>query len=164
MTTSDSSRRRRAGESSDPAAAGEPRRAADPSDPVACPDWWARPGALPTGASEIRHVPDAYRQAGMMRAAAEVRGGIAKPTGAALPPVSREHRLDADASIRDELDRQLSTGMLRVADDIAIDVRQACVTLDGTVPSQSMSEAIELAVARCGAVREIRNRLRVVPR
>ena len=70
MTTSDSSRRRRAGESSDPAAAGGPQRAADPSDPVACPDWWARPGALPTGASEIRHVPDAYRQAGMMRAAA----------------------------------------------------------------------------------------------
>ncbi|AYQ90140.1 hypothetical protein WJ59_19355 [Burkholderia gladioli] len=109
-------------------------------------------------------MPDAYRQAGMMRAAAEARGGIAKPTGAALPPVSREHRLDADASIRDELDRQLSTGMVRGADDIAIDVRQACVTLDGTVPSQSMREAIELAVARCGAVREIRNRLRVVPR
>ncbi|WP_246793295.1 hypothetical protein [Burkholderia perseverans] len=49
----------------------------DPHDPVACPDWWSEPGALPTGASEVRHVPEAYREQGMMRRAAECRGGPA---------------------------------------------------------------------------------------
>ncbi|MBI0330886.1 hypothetical protein [Burkholderia plantarii] len=59
----------------------------DPHDPVACPDWWSEPGALPTGASEVRHVPEAYREPGMMRRAAECRGGPAPPedSGADAP-------------------------------------------------------------------------------
>ncbi|AJY62643.1 hypothetical protein ACVCIC_12620 [Burkholderia glumae] len=61
--------------------------AADPHDPAACPDWWSEPGALPTGASELRHVPPAYRQPGMMRRAAECRGGpVPREDGGAAGP------------------------------------------------------------------------------
>jgi len=79
--------------------------------------------------------------------------GITTPRSAAEQP--------SDERIREDVCEHLWRGAHVDVGEVSVDVHDAVVTLEGTVPYRQMKHAIEDIVASCRGVRDVDNRIRV---
>lgn len=68
-----------------------------------------------------------------------------------------------DERIRDDVCERLAHSNAVDPTDVAVDVRDGIVTLEGSVPERSMRYALEDIAARCLGVIDVDNRVRVGP-
>jgi hypothetical protein len=69
----------------------------------------------------------------------------------------------SDARIREDVCERLWRESRVDVSEVAVQVNDGVVTLEGAVPERSMKHAIEDIVASCGGVRDVENRIRVAP-
>lgn len=89
--------------------------------------------------------------------------------GQAWSDVARDRKgprgyVRSDERIREFICERLAQHHRLDVSDVGVEVREGCVTLEGTVPERSMKYAIEETADNCWGVRDVVNHIRVAPR
>jgi hypothetical protein len=90
--------------------------------------------------------------------------GITQPAPAHEDTSDRPRTADqtTDARIREDVCERLWQDSRVDVSDVSVEVSEAVVTLEGSVPDRQMKHAIEDTAASCRGVADVENRIRVV--